>query len=187
MLHCIVVSHWLTAYTKWSLSTVNWYNGFPDSKVHVAHMGPTWVLSAPDGPHVGPINLAIRLVCFSGVFPYVLVYSIDYHWFLSCTAVLLWHGLLPVKFSQYKMTSSNGNIFCLTGPLWGESTQSLVNSPHKGQRRGAWIFSFICTWTNRWGSNRDAGDLRCCHAHYDITAMRHPIVHPWGIGYILWV
>ena len=23
-------------------------------------MGPTWVLSAPDGPHVGPINLAIR-------------------------------------------------------------------------------------------------------------------------------
>ena len=23
-------------------------------------MGPTWVLSAPDGPHVGPMNLAIR-------------------------------------------------------------------------------------------------------------------------------
>ena len=23
-------------------------------------MGPTWVLSAPDGPHVGPINLAMR-------------------------------------------------------------------------------------------------------------------------------
>ena len=32
----------------------------PDSKVHGANMGPTWVLSAPDGPHVGPINLAIR-------------------------------------------------------------------------------------------------------------------------------
>ena len=25
-------------------------------------MGPSWVLSAPDGPHVGPINLAIRVV-----------------------------------------------------------------------------------------------------------------------------
>ena len=24
-------------------------------------MGPTWVLSAPDGPHVGPMNLAIRV------------------------------------------------------------------------------------------------------------------------------
>ena len=23
-------------------------------------MGPTWVLLAPDGPHVGPMNLAIR-------------------------------------------------------------------------------------------------------------------------------
>ena len=32
---------------------------FRDSKVHWANMGPTWVLSAPDGPHVGPMNLAI--------------------------------------------------------------------------------------------------------------------------------
>ena len=32
----------------------------PESKVHGANMGPTWVLSAPDGPHVGPMNLAIR-------------------------------------------------------------------------------------------------------------------------------
>ena len=32
----------------------------PDSKVHGANMGPTWVLSAPDGPHFGPMNLAIR-------------------------------------------------------------------------------------------------------------------------------
>ena len=32
---------------------------YPDSKVRGANMGPTWVLSAPDGPHVGPMNLAI--------------------------------------------------------------------------------------------------------------------------------
>ena len=31
----------------------------PDSKVHGAYMGPTWVLSAPDGPHVGPMNIGI--------------------------------------------------------------------------------------------------------------------------------
>ena len=36
----------------------------PANKVHGANMGPTRVLSAPDGPHVGPINLAIRdVVC----------------------------------------------------------------------------------------------------------------------------
>ena len=31
----------------------------PDSNIHGANMGPTWVLSAPDGPHDGPLNLAI--------------------------------------------------------------------------------------------------------------------------------
>ena len=31
----------------------------PDSKVRAANTGPTWVLSAPDGPQVGPMNLAI--------------------------------------------------------------------------------------------------------------------------------
>ena len=31
-----------------------------DSKVHGANMGPIWVLSAPDGPHVGLMNPAIR-------------------------------------------------------------------------------------------------------------------------------
>ena len=30
------------------------------AKFHGANMGPTWVLSAPDGPYVGPMNLAIR-------------------------------------------------------------------------------------------------------------------------------
>ena len=32
----------------------------PVSKVHGAYMGPTWVLSAIDGPHACPMNLAIR-------------------------------------------------------------------------------------------------------------------------------
>ena len=32
----------------------------PDSKDHGANMAPIQVLSAPGGPHVGPINLAIR-------------------------------------------------------------------------------------------------------------------------------
>ena len=35
---------------------------FPDSKVHGANMEPTWALSAPNGPHVGPMNLAIRVI-----------------------------------------------------------------------------------------------------------------------------
>ena len=40
----------------------------PDSKVHGANTGPTWVLLAPDGFHVGPMNLAVRdnLVAIAG-------------------------------------------------------------------------------------------------------------------------
>ena len=45
------------------------------------------------------------------------------------------------------------------------------NSPHKGQWRGALMFSLICTWTNSWLNNWDAADLRCHRAHYDITVM----------------
>ena len=31
---------------------------------------------------------------------------------------------------------------------------------------------FICTWTNGWVNNRDAGDLRRYRAHYDVTVIR---------------
>ena len=34
----------------------------PDSKVYGTNTGPTWALSVPDGPHVGPMNLAIRAI-----------------------------------------------------------------------------------------------------------------------------
>ena len=45
------------------VSTLSRINiSFPDSKVHGANMGPTWVLSAPDGPHFGPMRLATRVV-----------------------------------------------------------------------------------------------------------------------------
>ena len=41
---------------------------YPYSKIHGANMGPTWILSAPDGPHVGPMNLAIRVQRFNSYF-----------------------------------------------------------------------------------------------------------------------
>ena len=51
--------------------------------------------------------------------------------------------------------------------------RSPVNSPHKGQRRGALIFSLICVWINGWVNNREAGDLRRYRAHYDVSVMLH--------------
>ena len=45
------------------------------------------------------------------------------------------------------------------------------NSPHKGQWRGALVFSSICAWINGWVNNREAGDLRHHRAHYDVIIM----------------
>ena len=49
--------------------------------------------------------------------------------------------------------------------------QSPVNSPHKGQWRGALMFSMICVWIYGWVNNREADDLRRYCAHYDVTVM----------------
>ena len=46
--------------------------------------------------------------------------------------------------------------------------RSLVNSPHKGQWRGALLFSLICVWINGWVNNREADDLRRYRTHYDV-------------------
>ena len=46
-----------------------------------------------------------------------------------------------------------------------------VNSPHKGQWRGASMLSLICVWTNGWVYNRDTGDLIGHGAHYDVTVI----------------
>ena len=49
--------------------------------------------------------------------------------------------------------------------------RSPVNSPHKGQWRRALIFSLICVWINGWVNTREAGDLICYCAHYDVSVM----------------
>ena len=49
--------------------------------------------------------------------------------------------------------------------------RSPVNSPHKGQWRGALMFSLICVWINEWVNNRKAGDLKRYRAHHDAIAM----------------
>ena len=47
-----------------------------------------------------------------------------------------------------------------------------MNSPHKGQWRGALVLSWICVWINGWINNRVAGDLRRYLAHYDVIIMK---------------
>ena len=48
---------------------------------------------------------------------------------------------------------------------------SPVKTPHKGQWRGALMFSLICIWTSGWVNSRDAGNMRRHRADYDVTVM----------------
>ena len=160
-------------------------------------MGPTWVLSAPDGPHVGPMNFVlgvfhkhaddmtwmfsallalfeenpqvtsrsiykekqkhyddvIMTMLASQITSLTVVYSIVYsgvnqrkHQSSASLAIVRKIHRGPVNFphkwpvtrkmfpfddvimklttigQHNMMMSSNRNIFCITGPLWGEST-----------------------------------------------------------------
>ena len=137
----------------------------PDSKIHGANMGPIWVLSAPDGPHVGPSNLAIYYshqgtpylahegeVCFFNEFKVSSVFYFSY----CCTLWNIHDDVIKWK------------LFPRYWPFVWITHRSTVNSPHKGQWRGSLMFTLICARINGWVNNREAGDLRCHHAHYDV-------------------
>ena len=55
--------------------------------------------------------------------------------------------------------------------FFAENSPVPMNSPHKGQWRGALVFSLICVWLNSWLNNREVGDLRRHRGHYDVNVM----------------
>ena len=82
-------------------SPMTYHVNYPDSKVHGANMGPNWVLSAPDGPRVGPMNLAIREAHLTLIMPLMSEWVIKFNG-LSRTAVTEVHVLNEHEvFDQY--------------------------------------------------------------------------------------
>ena len=97
-----------------------------------------------------------------------------------------WHSpkvSIPLVVSRQvpMMTSSNGNIFRVTGHLCGEFTGPRWIPPHNGQWRGALMFSLICARINGWVNNREAGDLRRHRVHYDVIVMHYQGLPLWAI------
>ena len=69
------------------------------------------------------------------------------------------------------MTSSNGNIFRVPGPLCGRRWIPLTNPVTRS------LDAFLSApWINGWANNSDAGDLRRHRAHCDVTVMCHKIL-----------
>ena len=69
------------------------------------------------------------------------------------------------------MTSSNGNVFRVTGPLCEEFTGLGWSPRTKASDEELWFFSLICARINGWVNNREAGDLMRYRAHYDVIVM----------------
>ena len=60
--------------------------------------------------------------------------------------------------------------------ICARNSPSPVNSPHKGQWRGALVLSLICAWINGCINNLGARDLRRHLAHYDATVVYNALI-----------
>ena len=99
---------------------------------------------------------------------------------LQCNVVSHWLGVFTKRSlgSSSELLSIHDDVikwkhFPRYWPFVQGIHRSPVNSPHKGQWCGALMFPLICAWINGWAHNREAGDLRRHHAHYDIIVMCH--------------
>ena len=95
-------------------------------------------------------------VCFRCVWNLIYLWHIQYNW----TGYTLAHDDV-IKWKHFPRY----------WPFVREIHRSPENSPHKGQWRGALIFSLIYARINAWVNNREAGNFRCHRAHYDATVM----------------
>ena len=70
------------------------------------------------------------------------------------------------------MTSSNGNIFRVTGPFCGEFTGHRWIPRTKTSDTELWCFLWSAPWINGWVNNREAGDLSRHRTYYDVIVMK---------------
>ena len=87
-------------------------------------MGPTWVLSAPDGPHVGPMNLAIRV-------------HRRFQDKILCSVTNLVYCIVEISDTPFSMPNV-GIIRRLRNKLWiNENVQNFI------WKRSGWILYFV--------------------------------------------
>ena len=65
----------------------------------------------------------------------------------------------------WRHDSWHENAFCITGPLWGESTDRQWILVIKAQWCRFLTFSFMWAWVNEWTNSQVAGDLIRPDAH----------------------
>ena len=114
------------------------------------------------------------------------------HKFRQCVAInpgflMAYYLMIPPQFEKRLTVShlSHDDVikwkhFPRYWPFVRGIHRSPVNSPHKGQWRGALMISLICVWINGWVNSREAGDLRRYRAHYDVIVMWFTLCFPFA-------
>ena len=129
------------------------------------------------------IDQRYKYVC--GVFSFVVVtLSFLFLFLLQFTYVsLCFHFQLYIKSASY--TEFKKCCTCVFVNQWWRHQMKTFSAslplcgdiPHKGQWRGALKSSLICAPINGWVNNREAGDLKRHHAHYDVILMILQVLH----------
>ena len=122
-------------------------------------MGPTWGTSGADRDQVGPCWP--HELCYLGVLYHdhsnnddddASTKSRPFFFFTVATHTLYCPILMCLSNYDTMMTTSNGNISALLALCKGIH-QWPVDSPCKGQWRGALMFSLMCARTNGWAKH----------------------------------
>ena len=80
-----------------------------------------------------------------------------------------WHDASHVCWLAWRCNQMG--TFPLYWPFVRGVHRSPVNSPHKGQWRGSFMFSLICAWTNGWVINRNSTYWERHRTQLDVTVM----------------
>ena len=100
---------------------------------------------------------------------YDMVNCLNEHiaWLLLLVAALCYHR--PKSWWRHQMETFSALLALCAG-----NSPVPVNSPHKGQWRGALMFSLIYAWINDWVNIRD---LKRHRGHYDVIVMCSCCMH----------
>ena len=148
-------------YVKWSTNAIRKEKAMLHNSIHINLK--TWIQLAKTNTKLAKKINTTSSLCIKFILDDLCPFSLWPFRFVAvqvCGRFGLWpFRLWPFRFVAVMTRNRDGNP-----PVTGGS---ITNSM---QWRGA-LFSLICAWTNGWGNNRNAADLRRFRAHYDVTVM----------------
>ena len=115
-----------------------------------------------------------------------MAYKLTFH--VSISYLYMYYQLYgnqPITRPDLHHVVRQYNLYFLQQKLYWTVLEKTVPGEfpaHKGQWRGALMFSLICVWINGWVKNREVGDLRRHRAHYDVIVMKTGLHDPTPIA-----